>query len=45
MVDIAGLSPKEAAVALKVSSGALRIRLLRARARLRGLAKTSRGAG
>ncbi|MBB4679944.1 RNA polymerase sigma-70 factor (ECF subfamily) [Crossiella cryophila] len=43
LVDIASLSPKEAAVALGVSSGALRIRLFRARARLRGLAETSRG--
>lgn len=35
LVDIAGLTPKEAAVALGVSSGTLRVRLFRARARLR----------
>ncbi|HEV2981355.1 MAG TPA: RNA polymerase sigma factor [Solirubrobacteraceae bacterium] len=36
LVDLAGLSPKEAALALSVSSGTLRVRLSRARARLRG---------
>lgn len=35
LVDLAGLTPKEAATALDVSPGALRIRLFRARARLR----------
>jgi len=35
LVDLAGLTPKEAATAVGVSSGALRIRLFRARARLR----------
>jgi RNA polymerase sigma-70 factor (ECF subfamily) len=35
LVDLAGLSPKEAAIALNVSSGTLRVRLSRARARLR----------
>jgi RNA polymerase sigma factor (sigma-70 family) len=34
-VDIAGLTPKEAAQALGVSPGALRVRLFRARTRLR----------
>lgn len=35
LVDIAGLTPKQAAAALCVSSGALRVRLFRARAQLR----------
>lgn len=35
LVDLAGLTPKEAAVALDVSPGALRVRLFRARSRLR----------
>ena len=35
LVDLAGLTPKEAAMALGVSPGALRVRLFRARARLR----------
>lgn len=35
LVDLAGLTPKEAAVALGLSGGALRVRLFRARARLR----------
>lgn len=35
LVDLAGLTPKEAASALNVSVGALRVRLFRARARLR----------
>jgi RNA polymerase sigma-70 factor (ECF subfamily) len=34
-VDLAGLTPKEAAAALGVSPGALRVRLFRARAKLR----------
>lgn len=37
LVDIAGLAPKEAAVALGIAPGALRIRLHRARGRLRQL--------
>lgn len=36
LVDVVGLTTKEAATALGVSSGALRIRLFRARAKLRG---------
>jgi len=39
MVDIAGLTPKEAANAVGVSPGALRIRLFRARTKLRGTAR------
>jgi RNA polymerase sigma-70 factor (ECF subfamily) len=35
LVDLAGLTPKEAAIALGTSPGALRMRLLRARASLR----------
>jgi RNA polymerase sigma-70 factor (ECF subfamily) len=35
LVDIAGLRPKEAAAALGTTSGAVRMRLLRTRARLR----------
>jgi RNA polymerase sigma-70 factor (ECF subfamily) len=35
LVDLAGLTPKEAASALGVAPGALRVRLFRARARLR----------
>jgi RNA polymerase sigma-70 factor (ECF subfamily) len=35
LVDLAGFTPKEAAAALRVSPGALRVRLFRARARLR----------
>lgn len=35
LVDIAGLSPREAAVALSISPGAMRVRLFRGRARLR----------
>lgn len=35
LVDLSGLAPKEAAVAMGVSPGALRVRLFRARARLR----------
>lgn len=35
LVDLAGLAPREAATALGVSPGALRVRLLRARSRLR----------
>lgn len=37
LVHVAGLTPKEAAAALRVSPGALRIRLFRARKRLREL--------
>lgn len=37
LVDIAGLEPREAAVAVGISPGALRIRLFRARAKLRRL--------
>jgi RNA polymerase sigma factor (sigma-70 family) len=35
LVDLAGLTPKEAAAALGVTAGALRVRLFRARARMR----------
>lgn len=35
LVDLSGLTPKEAAAALGVTSGTLRVRLFRARARLR----------
>jgi DNA-directed RNA polymerase specialized sigma24 family protein len=35
LVDLAGLTPKEAALAMSVSPGAMRVRLFRARARLR----------
>jgi RNA polymerase sigma-70 factor (ECF subfamily) len=35
LVDLAGLTPKQAAKVLQVSPGALRVRLFRARARLR----------
>jgi RNA polymerase sigma factor (sigma-70 family) len=35
LVDLAGLTPREAAAALGVSAGALRVRLFRARSRLR----------
>jgi RNA polymerase sigma factor (sigma-70 family) len=35
LVDLAGLTPKEAAAALGISPGALRVRLFRARVRLR----------
>jgi RNA polymerase sigma-70 factor (ECF subfamily) len=35
LVDLAGLTPKEAAAALSVSAGGLRVRLSRARAKLR----------
>jgi RNA polymerase sigma factor (sigma-70 family) len=35
LVDLAGLTPKEAAAALGVTAGALRVRLFRARARIR----------
>jgi RNA polymerase sigma factor (sigma-70 family) len=38
LVDIAGLRPKEAAVALGLTPGAVRMRLLRSRTRLRGQA-------
>ena len=35
LVDIAGLAPKEAAAALGLAPGTVRVRLMRARARLR----------
>jgi len=35
LVDIAGLQPKEAATALGLTPGTVRMRLMRARARLR----------
>ena len=35
LVDIAGLQPKEAAAALGLTPGTVRMRLMRARARLR----------
>lgn len=38
LVDLVGMTPKEAAVVLGVSSGAVRIRLFRARGKLRGQA-------
>jgi RNA polymerase sigma factor (sigma-70 family) len=41
LVDIVGLAPKQAAAALGVTSGAVRIRLMRARARLRKHAFTT----
>jgi RNA polymerase sigma factor (sigma-70 family) len=41
LVDIAGLSPKEAAAALGLAPGAVRMRLMRARARLRSAAGTT----
>jgi RNA polymerase sigma-70 factor (ECF subfamily) len=43
LVDIAGLTPKEAAPVLGVSSGAVRIRLFRARAKLRGMTQEGEG--
>jgi len=41
LVDIAGLGPKEAAAALGLTPGAVRMRLMRSRARLRKHATTS----
>jgi RNA polymerase sigma factor (sigma-70 family) len=38
LVDLVGMTPKEAAAVLGVSSGAVRIRLFRARGKLRGQA-------
>jgi RNA polymerase sigma factor (sigma-70 family) len=38
LVDLVGLTPKEAAAALGISSGALRIRLFRVRGKVRELA-------
>jgi DNA-directed RNA polymerase specialized sigma24 family protein len=38
LVDLVGMTPKEAAAVLGVSSGALRIRLFRARGKIRDLA-------
>lgn len=43
LVDLAGLTPKEAAAALAVSPGALRIRLFRARTRLRNTEENHNG--
>lgn len=43
LVDIAGLKPAEAARALGIAAGSTRMRLLRARKRLRALATTKRG--
>jgi len=43
LVDIAGLTTKETAAALGVSSGALRIRLFRARAKLRSSTREETG--
>jgi RNA polymerase sigma factor (sigma-70 family) len=43
LVDIVGLTTKEAAAALGVSSGALRIRLFRARTKLRSSTERTRG--
>ena len=43
LVDIVGFTPREAAVAMGVSSGALRIRLFRARGRLRCAERTGDG--
>jgi RNA polymerase sigma-70 factor (ECF subfamily) len=42
LVDLAGLAPKEAALALGIAPGALRIRLHRARGRLRNLAAATK---
>jgi RNA polymerase sigma factor (sigma-70 family) len=39
LVDLAGLPPKEAATALGLTPGTVRMRLMRARARLRGQAR------
>lgn len=41
LVDVDGLRPREAATVLKVSHGALRVRLFRARTRLRTTEETS----
>lgn len=43
LVDLAGLTTREAAASLGVSSGALRIRLFRGRAALRGTAESEEG--
>jgi RNA polymerase sigma-70 factor (ECF subfamily) len=43
LVDLVGMTPKEASVALGVSSGALRIRLFRARNRLRAFVERKKG--
>jgi RNA polymerase sigma factor (sigma-70 family) len=45
LVDLAGLRPKEAAAALGLTPGAVRMRLLRTRARLRKQATTSNHRG
>ena len=42
LVDIAGLRPKEAAAALGLAPGTVRMRLMRTRARLRKQARTAR---
>jgi len=41
LVDLVGLRPKEAAAVLRVTPGAVRMRLMRARAQLRGHATTT----
>jgi RNA polymerase sigma-70 factor (ECF subfamily) len=41
LVDVAGLAPKEAATALRLAPGTVRMRLMRARARLRKEALTA----
>lgn len=43
LVDMAGLRPAEAARVLGVSAGSIRMRLMRARARLRAIATNKRG--
>jgi RNA polymerase sigma-70 factor (ECF subfamily) len=40
-VDMTGLTPKEAATALRISPGALRVRLFRARHKLRKLTESN----
>lgn len=45
LVDLAGLAPKEAAVALGLSAGAARMRLMRARTRLRKSTDQTRSEG
>ena len=43
LVDVAGLAPKAAATALGLAPGTVRMRLMRARARLRREALTDQG--
>lgn len=43
LVDLVGMTPKEAAAALGISSGALRIRLFRGRNKLRALVERKKG--